>query len=170
MRNFFLRAIDDSSKNIFFIILNIIYIISQSLVILYLICKVTYKLHIKLYNLLKKTTLANQVVLIGIIGVTLIQVYFFSHYNTALLTTSIASSYILSIITMIIITEKFLRWFRFNKTNRSLLTYAIATSSISINLIITLCFVLSVVNSWNPISPAFRGTTSIYIISRVLKR
>ncbi len=163
--DFFLRAIDDSAKNIFFIILNTIYIISQSLVILCLICKVTYKPHVKFYRLLKKTTLANQAVLIGIIGVTLFQVYVFSHYNTAILTTSIASSYTLSIITMIVITEKFWRWFRFNKKNRSLLMYAIATLSISINLIITLCFVLSVVNSWNPISPSFRGTTSIYIIS-----
>jgi hypothetical protein len=113
--DFFLRAIDYSAKNTFFIILNISYIVSQSLVILYLICKVTYKLHVKLYGLLKKTALANQVVLIGIIGVTVIQVYFFSRYNTALLTTSIASSYILSIVTTIIITEKFLRWFIFNK-------------------------------------------------------
>ena len=113
--DFFLRATDYSAKNTFFIILNISYIVSQSLVILYLICKVTYKLYVKLYGLLKKTALANQVVLIGIIGVTVIQVYFFSRYNTALLTISIASSYILSIVTTIIITEKFLRWFIFNK-------------------------------------------------------
>jgi hypothetical protein len=164
-RGFFLRAFDYSAKNTFSIILNISYIISQSSVILYLICKVTYKLQVKLYGFLKKNNISKS---------GSVDWHNWRYRNSSLFLFPLQHSITNDIhclklhpfiFTMIIITEKFLRWFIFNKKNRTLLIYALATLSISINLIITLCFVLSVVNSWNPTSPAFRGTTSIYIIS-----
>jgi hypothetical protein len=123
------------------------------------------KVRLKSFNVIKNITFVNQLFGISIILIASIQVYFLSHYNTALLAISITSSYALSIIIILIVSIKFLNWFKSNKSKKSLLVYSIATSSISINLFITLFFVLSVVHSWNSISPTFLGTTSLYIIS-----
>ena len=90
-------------------------------------------------RLIEKIVTIVQYVLIAILVFTISQMIFTMSYNIVFLRTAILVSYGLSLILLGILAKRFFSWFRSNR-NLVVLAYALATSMISINALITIIY------------------------------
>jgi hypothetical protein len=97
---------------------------------------------LKQYDLdwIDKVVSITHYVLIAILVFTILQILFMSSYHILILKASIFISYGISFILLALLAKRFFSWFRFNH-NLVVLAYALATTMISINAIITIIYI-----------------------------
>ncbi len=114
---------------------------------------------------MQKPLIITQPVLLSLIAIVLMQLLSLHHYGTILLIIIIATSYVLGIYILVVLTRHFVIWSKSNRTNKVVLGYSVSFIVISANLILTLSVVMMASFGWSSTSPSFIGTTAIYIKS-----
>ena len=89
---------------------------------------------------LDKAVTITQYALIAILVFTILQILFMSSYHILILKSTIFTSYGLSFILLALLAKRFFSWFKLNH-NLVVLAYALATTMISINAIITIIYI-----------------------------
>jgi hypothetical protein len=87
-----------------------------------------------------------QYILTAILGSVILLIVFESFYYTALLTLSTVISYTLSIVLLCLLARRFFSWYKSNR-NLVVLSYGLASAIITINLMLTLAFMTSILLS-----------------------
>ena len=127
---------------------------------------------------INKTVTITQYVLIAILVFTILQMLFMSSYHILILKSTIFISYGLSFILLALLAKRFFSWFKLNH-NSVVLAYALATTMISINAIITIIYINNVFINDPAIIRPIRSLTgalaspditlsSLYVLTSVL--
>jgi hypothetical protein len=127
---------------------------------------------------INKTVTITQYVLIAILVFTILQMLFMSSYHILILKSTIFISYGISFIVLALLAKRFFSWFKLNH-NSVVLAYALATTMISINAIITIIYINNVFINDPAIIRPIRSLTgalaspditvsSLYVITSVL--
>jgi hypothetical protein len=91
-------------------------------------------------DLIDKAVTITQYALVAILVFTILQMLFMSSYHILILKATIFISYSLSFILLALLAKRFFSWFKLNH-NLVVLAYALATTMISINAIITIIYI-----------------------------
>jgi hypothetical protein len=91
-------------------------------------------------DLIDKAVTITQYALVAILVFTILQMLFMSSYHILILKATIFISYGLSFILLALLAKRFFSWFKLNH-NLVVLAYALATTMISINAIITIIYI-----------------------------
>jgi hypothetical protein len=91
-------------------------------------------------DLIDKAVTITQYALVAILVFTILQMIFMSSYHILILKATIFISYSLSFILLALLAKRFFSWFKLNH-NLVVLAYALATTMISINAIITIIYI-----------------------------
>jgi hypothetical protein len=127
-------------RNIVFAVMAGIFIVGQYIILEYV--KSRESIFVKktaAMNIFHSAITIAQYALAVILLITIFQIITVSHYNISLLTLAIAISYILAIVILGLLSQRFFSWYRSNR-NLVVFLYGISAASLSFNAGVTLAF------------------------------
>ena len=136
--------IEESTKGniVIFTVIAVIYGVGQYFVLRYLDYKnkeirIAQRLHV---NLIHNAVVILQITLVALLVLIILQMVITSSYSVAILFAAVGISYVLAIVMMGILADRFFSWFRTNRNN-VVLAYGLATAALSVNAGFTLAYV-----------------------------
>lgn len=160
--NFLLQGLGSNLKYFYFIF-DILYLLVQFFLLVFIFKNQMFKRTDKISKILKLFVIGVQIVTATIIILTLYEIFTFSHYHTILIAISIGMSYSSSIFILGIIVRKLFLWYNINKMNRISFIYAISTISLLCNFLLSMWFFESIASEASSIVPTWIGPNFIYI-------
>lgn len=163
--NFLFKQFDVNSKIDFFVAFTGVYLLLQ-LILAYTLAKNDlFMAKDRGSKLIRKFIIIVQIVISANVILIISEILSSSHYHTVLASLAIGLSYSGAIILLGFVIIKFIHWYKLNKLNKTLILYALSTSALLSNIVISILFFEFVLVNMSPINPTGIGQTFIYMPS-----
>jgi hypothetical protein len=158
-----LGGFDTEGVLFFYVIFDVIYLTLQFFLLLFLLKSHLFKSNDIVSRSLKAFVVITQSATSFIIAIALYEILAYSYYHTLLISISVGLSYLSAIVILALLVKKLLGWYVLNKTTKTSLLYAISSSSILVNFVISALFFENISMDWSPVVPTWTGTPFVFI-------